>query len=140
MELYNAIADSAVSHLQAVEERKARWVIQNEWLQAFCQGVKSVKGVWVFNGYKWHAFSFNLSKSLEGEPAVQAYKASEPAGAFAFDEDLEEMYSLEPHDQYPDLSALANDVYICDHAMTWTMAFTHEQPSIGPFYARRDWQ
>ena len=36
---------------------------------------------------------------------------------------------------YPDFTALGADIYVAHHNMKWTMAFTHEQPHDGPFFA-----
>ena len=134
MKLIELIRESSSVEPMLVEEQE-RLDVRQRWLTTFAQGVKSAKGVWVFNGYMWHCFSFKMAKSLEGIRALSAYQSTFSASAFVFDEDLNEMFSFRPDKTFPDLTALKNDYYVCHHNMKWTMVFTHEQPSIGPFFA-----
>ena len=68
--------------------------------------------------------------------AWQAYQSQWPAPYVVFDE--EGTWSLGCASQtYPDFSLLGADIYVSHHNMKWTMAFTHEQPHDGPFFAER---
>lgn len=134
MELLDILRESSSTEPTPVVGQD-RFDVQRRWLSVFAQGVKAVKGVWVYNGYMWHGFSFDLVSALAGPKALTAYLACYSTDAYAFDEDLDEMYRFRPDAVFPDLTELDNDFYVCHHNMEWTMAFTHEQPTIGPFYA-----
>lgn len=86
--------------------------------------------------YRWHTFSFHLHPCLDGAAALSAYLGQWRAPFYVFDEALEFFASCEAQ-PYPDLSALRRDVYVSHQNLKWTVAFTHEQPHLGPFFARR---
>jgi hypothetical protein len=109
---------------------------RDNWLQHFARNVKKEKGVWIWNDYRWHGFSFELEPCVAGLDALAKYQSQYPARFFVFDEDGEWCYVCE-RGRYPDLSVCEDDMYVSHHNMKWTMAFTHEQPGIGPFFAER---
>ena len=43
-------------------------------------------------------------------------------------------------DRHIDVSACGIDLYVVPHDFSWTIAFTHEQPGIGPFFSRAEWR
>jgi hypothetical protein len=110
------------------------------WLDAYSKPVKQKTGSWVFNGFLWHAFSFEFSPARQGAEALCLYAL----------ERKRELIVLQEPDHVPaaawlrelpapDLSALGLDLYVFPESLRWTMAFTHEQPEIGPFYSRSEW-
>ena len=109
---------------------------RDKWLKHFARNVKKQKGVWIWNGYRWHGFSFELEPCLAGAEALAKYQEQYPARFYIFDEKGERCYVC-GKGPYPDLSACGDDMYVSHHNMKWTMAFTHEQPHIGPFFAER---
>lgn len=117
--------------LSAEEARSMR----KEWLRVFASKVLKKKGVKVFGGYMWHGFSFRIEDAIAGAEAELAYKEQAEAPFVILDEDGELCLQCEPS-AYPDLTELADDFYVAHHKMEWTMVFTHEQPEIGPFFAR----
>ena len=82
----------------------------------------------------WHCFSWEDSKALEGTKAFEAYQQQWLAPIVIFDESEDWLIECEVK-EYPDFSTLRKDIYVSHHNMKWTMAFTHEQPDIGPFFA-----
>jgi hypothetical protein len=123
----------SVAHLLAEES----YQIDRLWLSAFAQKVKDTHRKWVYRGFRWHGFSYNLQPCLSGRKALATYHAQWPAEFYVFDEALSECLRCERVADYPDLSPLGRDVYVTHHNMKWTMVFTHEQPQIGPFFATR---
>ena len=110
--------------------------VEQQWRQTYAAGVKRATGSWIYGGFRWHGFSSKHEKALEGERALQAYLSQWPAPYVVFDE--EGTWSLGCASQtYPDFSLLGADIYVSHHNMKWTMAFTHEQPHDGPFFAER---
>jgi hypothetical protein len=133
-ELYDHLLRNS---LQVVKlEKNILPKIQREWLDLFASNVKSEKGSWVYNGYMWHGFSFGLEQNSSGSKAFDCYAQEPLEKCYAFDEDIEECYEFIPNNKFPDLTILDNDYYILPVSKKWTMVFTHEQPSIGPFFAR----
>ncbi len=86
--------------------------------------------------YRWHTFSFQLYQCLEGAAALSAYLDQWYAPFYMFDEALD-FCALCEAQAYPDLSALRRDIYVAHQNLKWTVAFTHEQPHLGPFFAER---
>jgi hypothetical protein len=111
--------------------------IDRLWLRTFAQKVKDTHGEWVYRGFRWHGFSYNLQPCLSGRKALATYREQWPGEFFVFDEALTECLRCGRVADYPDLSLLRRDVYVAHHKMKWTMVFTHEQPEIGPFFAAR---
>jgi len=96
--------------------------------------MKQNHDVSVYHGFRWHGFSYHLQPCLEGEPALNKYLNQWPAPFYVFDESLG-FCALCSAESYPDLSNLHGDIYVAHKNMKWTMAFTHEYPHIGPFFA-----
>lgn len=108
--------------------------IEKRWLAAFASKVKKETGVWVFEKYRWHGFNLGLQPSVKGEDALKAYLSQWPAPYVIFDERGDWTYAC-TSSAYPDFAPLGGDIYVAHHNMKWTMAFTHEQPEIGPFFS-----
>lgn len=39
----------------------------------------------------------------------------------------------------PDFRSLYDDIYVWPDGLEWTMAFTHEDNYLGPYFSRREW-
>lgn len=104
------------------------------WDNAFASEVKRQTGSWIHERFRWHSFSYGFHHALEGEAALQQYTAQWAADFVVFDEAATWCLSCSA-ERYPDLTPLRHDLYVAHHNMKWTMAFTHEQPNIGPFFA-----
>ena len=136
----DAEAAAAFERLSA-DETKA---LRQRWREAFAGPVKRRHRVWVYRGYDWHAFSYGLTPSVSLQPALEAYRAAFREGlrkgrrreVYLMPEDLPAFRcrAAEP----PDLSK--QECLVCPEGLDWTMAFTHEDGWLGPFFSRRGWQ
>ncbi len=109
--------------------------ISQQWLQSFCPHVKRNTGHWVYNRYRWHAYSFNHENAIAGIPAFAQY-ASMPVQPFVlFHESDDLMLDCDsPH--WPDIRTLEDDIYIFPRTMEWTFITTHEMSiGLGPYFA-----
>ena len=113
------------------DERKD---VEQRWLKAYAQRVKTATGSWIHNRFKWHGFSWGYETAIEGAPALREYQSQWLAPYVVFDEDGIWSYRC-TSDTYPDFTELGADIYVAHHNMKWTMVFTHEQPHDGPFFA-----
>ena len=118
-------------HLLTKEEANA---VRGKWLQAFASKVLKEKGTAVYNGYMWHGFSFEIENCCEGDSALIEYQKQYQAPFVVFDEDGDFCFRCEGG-HFPDLTPFENDLYVAHHNMKWTIAFTHEQPTLGPYFA-----
>lgn len=119
------------------KEVKELW---QRWCEIYCQPVKARTGSYCYKGIFWHTYSWNFFPSKSGQKALTCYQ-SEPLCPV--------LIIPEPWPRYPevrcsapqhlDLSDLLLDLYVFPETLDWTLVFTHEQPSIGPFFAKREW-
>ena len=108
---------------------------ERRWLETFASHVKAHHDKWIYRGFRWHGFSYNLQPyDKRGLRAIDTYLAQWPTRYIVFDEDLTECLMFES-ERYPDLSPLGIDIYVTHANLKWTMVFTHEQPDIGPYFA-----
>ncbi len=114
--------------------QSAREHVEERWRLAFAQNVKKTTGAWVHKRFRWHGFSFEFQKAITGAAALNAYRSQWAAPYVLFDEEGHWSYDC-TSGNYPDFTSFAADIYVAHHNMKWTMAFTHEQPDIGPFFA-----
>lgn len=106
------------------------------WLKTFANLVKKEHGVYIYRDYRWHAYSFRIQPCISGKAAMERYEHQPIVPFYVFNESLS-CCALCKGEVYPDLSSLGRDVYVAHHKLNWTIAFTHEQPQIGPFLAER---
>jgi len=119
-----------VTELDASERRR----VNSRWLRTFARGVMEQYGGFVYRGFRWHGFSYGVEPCVEGAAALAEYQRQPPAPFYVFDERLTFCARCSAP-AYPDLTSLRADLYVAHEDMGWTMAFTHEQPAIGPFFA-----
>jgi hypothetical protein len=98
--------------------------------------VRKEKGTPIYQGFRWHGFSFGIEPAKAGEAALSAYQAQWAAPFYIFDEKLEHCLKCEGQ-PFPNLSDLRADLYVVHHNMKWTMVFTHEEPDLGPFFTTK---
>lgn len=108
------------------------------WCEAFCGPVKLRTGKYRLRRFHWHAFSFALVEALNHQEAFEQYSSMPPGPVLA----IPESWSAGPGVRItvavlPDLTFLRTDIYVFPESMEWTMAFTHEQPWLGPYFAWR---
>ncbi len=133
--LRSKLARLGAQGIADLEEQQLH-AIQKAWLQAFCQEVKARRGRWIHNGSMWHAFSFDYCACLRGLKALAAYERVQGGPCYAFNEDMDTGCGFTATAGPPDLTSSKDDWYVCAQDMGWTMVFTHEQPELGPFFAK----
>ena len=110
--------------------------INREWLAQFCRNVKRNTGQWVFNKYRWHAYTFNHHSAIEGDPAFDKYVSRKIEPFYMFFEFDNLLFDCAAK-KWPDIRLLQNDIYVFPHRMNWTFITTHESSmDIGRFFAR----
>lgn len=106
------------------------------WLKTFASLIKKEHGAYIYLNYRWHGYSFRVQPCTSGKEAIESYKRQANSPFYVFNESLS-YCALCKAEEYPDLSSLQRDIYVAHHKLKWTMAFTHEQPQIGPFFAEQ---
>ncbi len=110
------------------------------WCESFCDAVRLRTGTFRHGGYHWHAFSFGIVRALDGQKALDEYSRQQTPSVVA----IPESWSNGPGfrvigSPLPDLTFLQDDVYVFPESLEWSMVFTHEQPTFGPYFTRREW-
>ncbi len=102
--------------------------------------VKARSGKYRHLGYHWHAFSYGIVKSQAGKSAFDQYFSMSPVPVLVIPESWKYGAGVLCHgSKLPDLTDLGDDTYVFPESLEWTMAFTHEQPGLGPYFTWRDW-
>lgn len=105
------------------------------WLEHFCPNVKSNTGNWVYNGYWWHAYSFNHEPATIGNRAFEKYRSMPIEPFFIFHESHDRLFDCSAL-SWPDLRIIEDDIHVFPCTLTWTFLTTHEMSSgIGPYFA-----
>jgi hypothetical protein len=88
--------------------------------------------------YKWHIFSFNIDKIIEGERASIEYGKQYPCDIYIFNENLQYGLLCSKSDKIPEIlmEDFCDDIYICHHNMKWTYVMPHEFPGMGPYFSK----
>ena len=128
------LANCSVSTVDLSKEAAEQF--SEQWLRIFAPLVKKEHGIYIYRRFRWHAYSHRLQPCMDGEEAIKKYRRQPTSPFYVFNESLS-YCALCKAEEYPDLSGLHTDVYVTHHKMAWTMAFTHEQPQIGPFFAEQ---
>lgn len=101
--------------------------IERQWLKIFCKHKQGANT----NTYKWHIFSFEKYPSVSGTKALDIYSEQKAAEYIVMSNDDE--FAIET-DTLPQECNLM-DFYVFPKNMAWTMAFTHEDGWLGPYFA-----
>ena len=115
------------SNVLKVYSKEETWAIEKAWMDVYC---KNKQG---FNtkDYKWHIFSGGRFPSISGEKALTKYRSQNAAKYIVMsnDHELAILTDLKPE------SCNLSDYYVFPVNMAWTMAFTHEEGWLGPYFA-----
>jgi hypothetical protein len=115
------------------------------WLELFAAPAKRATGEWTPGGYHWHTFSYGYTYALSGTNALAAY-----AGAWRELDPRKrglrllllpsQDHSLAYRCVAPQPLVLdGSERIICPLDFSWTMAFTHEDGWLGPYFTRQEW-
>ncbi|WP_164503541.1 DUF4275 family protein [Pleionea sediminis] len=102
--------------------------IEANWIRVYCKDKSGAN----IKAYHWHIFSFKKYLAVEGEEAEKEYLSR-----------LEPEYIILPNDgelaivtnELPKSCSLS-DYLVFPKNMSWTMARTHEEGWLGPYFAK----
>jgi len=119
--------------------RDEKQTYDRKWLETFARRVKKQTGQWVYNGYMWHTFSFEFVKARSGAEAIQLYEGEKSTKYLILsDQDRHPSYLCDGMELIG-AEVFDDDYYVVPFDYEWTMAFTHEQPELGPYFVRKSW-
>ena len=106
------------------------------WCQAFLGNVLMATGKYRYRDLHWHAFSYDLVPSVEGQKALNAYRGLAAQPVVVIPEEWSRGCGVRCSGaELPDLSDYCDDLYVFPESLDWSMAFTHEL-SVGPYFVR----
>jgi hypothetical protein len=131
--------DAAGGKSELIPIRKRHQFLQ-EWRHVYAVGLHSATGKWTYLGFDWHVFSYNHARALAREKALFAYRAlSAPPRLIICPHD-ERLPAIEiVGASMPDFYNSGLDIYVWPPDLAWTMAFTHEDGWLGPYFSQREW-
>jgi len=99
-----------------------------QWLAAFGTNRHGVNE----KAFMWHIFSGARYPSLSGSAALEQYKQQVATEYIVLSNDRKVAFAT---NSLPESSSLS-DYYVFPSNLAWTMAFTHEDGWLGPYFAR----
>lgn len=82
--------------------------------------------------YLWHTFSYAAYPSVSGEDAEQQYAQHRDEEVIVLSNDRKTAFRVAA----PPVSDWVIDFYVFPSDLAWTMAFTHEDGWLGPYFAK----
>jgi hypothetical protein len=127
-----AAAGCAPVALDELEVR--RWL--EKWRRLYAKELHAKTGKWLHDYFDWHVFSFGHHPAKTRDAAREAYRAV-AAGDFVVVPGYagDDLYGFRCTGRPPILEGRMLDVLVMPTTLAWTMAFTHEQPDLGPYFA-----
>jgi len=107
--------------------KKETWAYEKQWVDVFCKNKQGANT----KAYKWHIFSFEKYPYISGSKAQSAYNQQKAPEYVVLSNDHELAVVTDILPQECDLS----DYYVFPKNFAWTMAFTHEDGWLGPYFA-----
>lgn len=98
-----------------------------QWMDILCTNKQGVNT----KAYLWHIFSSGRYLSVSGEEAISRYRQHSAPEYVVFSND-HTLAALT--DRLPETCNLT-DYYVSPLNLAWTMAFTHEDGWLGPYFA-----
>jgi len=126
------------AHVSVLETHTCQRFMQ-AWRERFARAVKAQTGKWVHLGYEWHAFSYNFTRSKSGVRGLELYLAELGPVVYVIPEDEGDDAFICRAPALLDFSDCETDVVVFPPDLRWTIAFTHEQPDLGPYFSRAEW-
>jgi len=113
--------------LEVLSNADAKVFIQR-WLDIYARNRKGCR----IKDYKWHIFSYGNYPSEKGQEALTAYQKQEASLYYVMDNDGVYVFTTDQRPEEVELS----DYFVSPDDLSWTMAFTHEDGWLGPYFAR----
>jgi hypothetical protein len=98
------------------------------WLEAFGKERQGLNT----KDFLWHIFSANKYPNVAGAEALVQYKQQEESQFVVLSNDRKVAFATDVRPEECSLS----DFYVFPENLAWTMAFTHEDGWLGPYFAR----
>ena len=98
-----------------------------KWLSAFGQNRPGLNT----NSFMWHLFSAGRFPSISGQEALDAYSNHEAAEYIVLSNDRKSAISTITRPEKCSVS----DYYVFPENLAWTLAMTHENGWLGPYFA-----
>jgi len=125
-----SVAPGGVISLLSKEEVAVQF---GQWESAFLADRRDIH----VDDYAWHIFSSKRYASVSGEAAIAEYNRHESLRYVVLSNDRDQGLVT---DQRPTTVSIS-DYLVCPINWAWTMAFTHEDGWLGPYFARhRDYE
>jgi hypothetical protein len=100
----------------------------SNWLATFCAHGQEINT----RAFLWHVFSADCYPCKRGTVAIEAYKRQSGVEFVVLSNDRTLAFLT---DMLPESSSLS-DYYVFPPNLAWTMAFTHEDGWLGPYFAQ----
>jgi len=109
--------------------------VNQQLLECFFPNVKLATGKWVYNNFRWHAYTFNHETAISGVAAFDQYRQQPMLPFYIYNEFDDDLFDCAAP-TWPDVRAFNNDIYVFPHTMAWLFTATHEMSiGLGPFFA-----
>lgn len=108
------------------------------WRSVFARQLHAKTKLWVQGNLDWHVFSLGYHASLTADAARNAYRAVESSAFVVLGADVQKPFGFLCQGKPPERLKAGFDVLVAPTSLAWTMAFTHEEPVAGPYFANRD--
>ena len=102
--------------------------LARDWMEVFG---KDRQGI-TTKSFMWHVFSGSRYPALEGEQARSEYSMQIGCEFVVLSNDRDAAYLSDERTENRPFS----DFYVFPPNMAWTMAFTHEEGWLGPYFAK----
>lgn len=99
-----------------------------KWLEVFGKNRQGANT----KAYLWHVFSFDRYPSISGESALAEFRKQKSPEYVVLSNDRDEAFTT---DVLPEKCSFS-DFYVFPPNLAWSMAFTHEDGLLGPYFAR----
>lgn len=96
-------------------------------------------GRWVNGGYDWHTFSYGHAPSVCLEQAKEAYRMQDSGLLVVLPDGPSRMKSSAFLGRGSPPMLSGSDTLVFPLNLAWTMAFTHEDNWLGPYFSRHEW-
>lgn len=113
--------------IETFSEKESR-EIEARWMNVFCKNKQS----YTTKDYRWHIFSGGGYPAAEADDAKKMYSehSAESYCVMYNNGSTIDLVKEKPSDLNH------KDVYVFPKNMSWTMAFTHEEGWLGPYFAK----